>query len=135
MEVDIFPRDPSVVAPDGTRRPLDGESLPVVDGLWSLPEIDNLNRTGIWRVEWEGRSQPFTVELDPEEGNLQRIATGELESAHRTWRMAGVEDAGDDSTEDTNRGELWRLIAALALAMLVGETLWSAWLGRKRRLA
>ena len=135
MEVDSFPRDPSIVAPDGTRRPLDGVAEQVVEGRWSLPEVANLNRTGIWNVEWENNAQAFTVELAPKEGDLQRIAPGALESSHRTWRMAGMESSDSDDTEDQNRGELWRLIAMLSLGMLVAETLWSAWLGRRRRMA
>lgn len=135
MEVDSFPRDPSVVAPDGSRQPLDGEATQVVEGRWSLPEVTELDRTGIWNVEWEGNRQPFTVEVAPLEGDLLRISANDLEATHRTWRMAGLEAGDGGGGEDNSRGELWRLIASLALAMLVAETLWSAWLGRKRRLA
>ena len=135
LEVESFPRDPSLVPPDGTRRPIDGEATQVVEGRWQLPEVSGLDRTGIWQVEWEGLSQPFTVEVDPNEGDLQRISPLELEASHSVWRMAGMEEGEQGGAEDSSRGELWRLIAAIALAMLVAETLWSAWLGRRRRLA
>jgi len=135
MELDSFPRSPSLVAPDGSRRPLDGAPKQILEDRYRLPEIHDLDQTGIWHVEWERQSQPFSVEMDPAEGDLARISGPDLEAQSSTWQMAGGESQAGAASEDPSRGELWRLLAGLALAMLVGETLWSAWLGRKRRLA
>jgi len=43
-------------------------------------------------------------------------------------------DAGDRGVDPGRfqRGELWRGIALACLAALVCETLWAAWIGRRR---
>ena len=136
LEVDTFPRDAFLVEPDGTRRHLDGEPLEVASGLWELPPIGPLERAGVWRVEWEGGLAPFSVGIPPSEGDLDRISGEELLAQHRAWRIHDPSSSASiDDENEPERGELWRWLATLALAMLVGETLWAAWLGRKRRLA
>ena len=134
-EVTSFPRTPSLVRPDGTRRQLDGEPAEVAEGVWHLPAIGPVDRVGIWAVESEGAPDyRFAVNLDPREGDLSRLTPEELEAEHPAWRFfrRGSRDvsSGDDQP---NRGELWRWFAGVALAALVLETLWAAWVGRVRR--
>jgi hypothetical protein len=52
-----------------------------------------------------------------------------------TYVAAGQEEGEDGGAELGNRGELWRWLALAALLAVVGESLWGAWLGHKRRLA
>jgi hypothetical protein len=134
-EVTSFPRTPSLVRPDGTRRQLDGEPAEVAEGVWHLPAIGPVDRVGIWAVESEAAPDyRFAVNLDPREGDLSRLTPEELEAEHPAWRFfrRGSRDvsSGDDQP---NRGELWRWFAGVALAALVLETLWAAWVGRVRR--
>ncbi len=132
LEVDSFPRQPVVVAPDGERRPLDGEPVAAAEGVWSLPTIGPLDSAGSWRVEWEGGRQPFSAGLRPEEGDLERVGQDELESSHAVWQLYRDEGTREEEIEP-ERGELWRTLAALALACLIAETLWAAFVGRNRR--
>ena len=134
LEIDAFPRNPILVRPDGSRRPLDGEPAEVAEGLWRLPAVTP-DRAGLWHVEWEGTDVPFAVQLDPGESDLERIAHPELLTSHSAWRIWRATDDRAEEDERPQRGELWRWLAGLALAALVLETLWSAWIGRERRLA
>ena len=136
LELDGFPRAPELVQPDGARAPLDGEPREVAQDLWQLGPIGPLERAGAWRVETEGgRASWIACQLDPAEGDLERIAPEELEAAHPAWRLfqPDQDQVGEDDPLD--RGELWRWLATVALALLVAETLWAAWIGRGRRLA
>ncbi len=136
LEVTHFPRGPYVVEPDGTRKALGGEPGQVAEGIWSLPAIGPVETPGLWRVEWEGGALPFAVCVDAAEGDLDRIPHAALEAQHSAWHILDAEgaDAADDG-DTPERGELWRWLAALALLALVLETVWSAWIGRGRRLA
>jgi hypothetical protein len=136
LETRTFPRNAFVVQPDGTRRPLDGEPLEVTQDLWNLPPVGPLERVGSWRVEYDGGFAPFAVQLAAEEGDLDRITPLELEGQHRAWHIFDRDEGdGDDDDVKPEHGELWRWLAGLALAALVCETLWSAWIGRGRRLS
>jgi len=137
-EVEGFPRNPELVRPDGSRRPLDGAPESVAAELWRLPATPRADEAGLWRIEGEGfDSVPFAVRLDATEGDLTRLTPDELEGLSpvlRAWTPGvGADDPGDERT--AGDGELWRLLAGLALAALVLETLWSAWIGRNRRTA
>jgi hypothetical protein len=135
LEAESFPRSPTVVAPNGSRRPLDGESVEVAEGVWQLPAVPVLDRAGLWRVEWEGTDVPFSVELDAAEGNLERLGPGELSALHRAWHVYEASDDGRADEDDRpDRGEIWRWLAAMALLALILETLWAAWIGRARRV-
>ena len=123
-----------MVSPNGARRPLDGESLEVAQGIWRLPPVPQLERAGLWRVEWEGTDVQFAVELDPDEGDLERLGPGELTALHRAWHIYQPSDDRRDDDDRPDRGEIWRWLAAMALLALVLETLWAAWIGRSRRL-
>ena len=137
-EVDGFPRDPELVRPDGARRPLDGAVDPVTANVWSLPRTPRADEAGLWKIEGSGFDPvPFAVSLDPAEGDLTRLGPGELSGLSSVLR-AWTPGAGDDDPGDQRAGgdgELWRWLAGLALTALILETLWSAWIGRKRSLA
>lgn len=137
-EVTSFPRNPVLVRPDGTRAPLDGEPEPLAQGLWRLPQSPPADAIGTWRIEIDDAPDvSFAIQLAPSEGDLDRMAAGELEASHAVWHVYDVEDGSDDDVgpESPERGELWRGLAFLALVLLVAETLWAAWIGRQRRLA
>lgn len=137
-EVEGFPRDPELVRPDGSRRPLDGAPDPVAADLWRLPPTPRADEAGLWRIEGGGFDPvPFAVRLDPAEGDLTRLAPNELEGISpvlRAWSPGdGLDDPG--SERSAGDGELWRWLAGLALAALVLETLWSAWIARRRTVS
>jgi hypothetical protein len=141
LEVASFPRSPVVVrAHSETRRALEGEALETRSGRWRLPSLssENTERVGLYRIELEGApSQPFAVQLDAREGDLERLTGAEIGALHPalTYVAAGQEEGEDGGAELGNRGELWRWLALAALLAVVGESLWGAWLGHKRRLA
>ena len=134
-EVERFPR---AIEPDESRRVLDAEAVEVTGTRWRLPTIDGAStaRAGLYRLEIEGAgSLAFAVQTTPEESRLARLGPGELEGLHESFRLIEPEseDAGDEGLPQS-RGELWRGLALAALLLLVGESLWSAWIGRRRRV-
>ena len=135
-EVAAFPRAVVVVRPDGSRRSLDGEPTPLGPLTWRLPAVADTERAGLYRLEIEGlESIPFAVRIDPEEGDLDRLTREELVALHPALvPVTAGERAVARDDDASRRGELWRLLAALALAALVAESLWAAWLGWKRRI-
>jgi aerotolerance regulator-like protein len=136
LELESFPRSAVLVRPDGARAPLGVEPREVVQGLWRLAPIGPLDEAGLWRVETEGaRPEWLACQLVPSEGDLERITPEELEALHPAWKLAHAGDDQGDEQDPLERGELWRWLAAAALALLVCETLWAAWIGRGRRLA
>ncbi|MEW6072998.1 MAG: BatA domain-containing protein [Planctomycetota bacterium] len=137
-EVAAFPRGPVLVHPDGTRRELAGEPAAVVEGTWRLPDLSPLERAGLWRIEMEGAPAfPFAVELDPGEGDLERLDGRSLQALHPAlvYFEVGAEGGPDEDAAPPDQGELWRWCAGASLAFLILETLWAAWIGRGRRLA
>lgn len=141
-EVDGFPRALTLVRPDGTTAALEGEAEPVgAGGSWRLPPVTATERAGLYRIDVAGAGDglerlPFSVQFDAREGDLARLAPGELARIHPVL-MAGDDSAARDRDDGqaSHRGELWRLLAALVLAALICESLWAAWLGWKRRPA
>ncbi len=136
-EVEAFPRNATLVGPDGARRSLDGEPQELAAGLWSLPPIASADRAGPWRVEMDGTPPVlFGVQLDAREGDLERVGSAELEF-HPALRILGARESrgSDDPEDDPLRGELWRAFALACLLALALESLWAAWLGYKRRTA
>lgn len=139
-EVEVFPRAVELVAPGERRRRLEGEAVEVAPGRWRLPPLEpgDTARVGAYAIEVEG-SPPvrFVVRLDPREGDLSRLLPGELTGLHPALALlrASEESADAASPGEPRRGELWRAVAAAALAFLVLESMWAAWLGRKRRIA
>lgn len=137
-EVNAFPRDPVLVRPDSSRRPLDGEAVAVGEGIWQLPPLPPLDAAGLWRIETEGApALLFAARLDVEEGDLSRLDPRGLEAVHSALRyheQGGDGGGSGDADGGADRGELWRWLAGAALAALILETLWAAWIGRGRRL-
>jgi len=132
-----FPRNPILLEPDGTHRPIE-ESLPLGGDLWRLPIALQAEQRGAWSVELEG--QPplvFSVQTDPEEGDVDRIGVSELASLHPAWlplnQRGGT--SGDEGDAVPRSGELWRWFAAATLIALILESLWAARLGQVRRLS
>jgi hypothetical protein len=141
LEVEVagaFPRGLALVGPDGTRRALEGEVLPVVGGRWRLPGIPgkDTERVGAYRIEREGAGAiPFAVQLDAHEGDLERLPPAEVAQLNQVFVEplgASGKDAGPARPE---RGELWRGLALACLVFLCLESLWAAYIGRRRRVA
>jgi len=136
-ELASFPRVRGVLRPDGTRRPLEGEPEALAPGLWRLPPVLETDRAGLYEIELEGQARvPFAVHFDARESDLARLAPGELAELHPVLVAAGArpDRAAAQEEGDRAQGELWRLLAGLCLAALVAESLWAAWIGRRRAL-
>lgn len=134
-ELDGYPRSPTVVRPDGARRPLTGESVEVAPGVWRLPAVETTDRAGLYRIEAEGgRSVPFAVQLDPRESDLARLDPAGFAAQHPAMVLvsSGLGGSSDEPEDITNQGELWRALALACLLALVLESLWAAWIGRRR---
>lgn len=137
-EVGAYPRGVELIGPGGERRALSGEPTEAGPGLWRLPPVRSTDtaRTGLYRLALEGAEDVlFAVLLDPREGDLERISHRELEQLHPALRPLdpAARDA-DGGADRPLRGELWRWLALAALLALVGESLWAAWLGSRRRI-
>jgi len=138
-EVRAFPRAMALVRPDGTRKTIDGESLALPGDRWKLPVVSgrDVESSGLYRIETEGTGTlAFALVIDPLEGDLDRLSLDEISSVHPALVAVRESGAANASSEDDapRRGELWRPIAALCLAFLVLESLWGAWIGRRRRV-
>ena len=133
-QVRAFPRNATLLAPDDTRRAVEGEPRSEGPGVWSVSVLDGSARAGLYRLTFEGvADEPFAVGLDPRESDLDRLSVNELTSLHRTLVATRDAPSGDDTPAPT-QGEVWRLLAWLCLIALCLETLWAAWVGRTRRL-
>jgi Aerotolerance regulator N-terminal len=136
-EVSAFPRNPQLVRPDGSRRPIEGEPERVGLGNWKLPPVPGkeTEHVGAYKIEMDGLSPlHFAVQLDPLEGDLDRISPAEVDALHPAFATLRTGD-GDHRGEDRvtpQRGELWRWVALGCLIALVLESLWAAWLGLQR---
>lgn len=132
-----FPRNPMLLEPDGTHRPLE-DSSSVGGDLWRLPIALQAEQRGAWTVELEGRPPlVFAVQTEAEEGDVDRIGVSELASLHPAWlplNQRGGTD-GDEGESVPRSGELWRWFAAATLIALILESLWAARLGQLRRLS
>lgn len=136
-EVATFPRGLELVRPDGSRRALDGEAKQAGGGRWTLPQVEgkDTQKAGVYRIAMDGaRAVSFAVQMDPREGDLERIEPRELGTLHRALALidAGGDERGTDDGARPERGEFWRALAIACLAALVLETLWAAWLGARR---
>lgn len=133
-EVDLFPRSPVVVRPDGTRRPLEDEPREISGGRYRLNLIERAEDAGVWQLETEeGPPRPFAVRIDPDEGDLERLDPVALPQLHPALSLLDREPASAEADgEDTTQGELWRFAAAACLAALVLDSLLGAFLGFRR---
>ncbi len=133
-EVTAFPRELKLVRPDGSRRLLDAEPQSAGANVWSLPTVTETDRAGLYTIETVGAGEiAFAVQVDPDEGDLDRLGAAELDALHPALRLV-ARDAQSASTapEAPDRGELWRWLAGACLVALVLESLWAAWIGRSR---
>lgn len=136
-EVDAFRQKVELVAPEGGRRPLDGEPAAAGALKRRVTALGATERAGVYRIEAEGApAEPYAVQLDTSESDLARMEPQALATFHPALVVASArESAGEDPDEPAPaRGELWRGIAIACLAVLVFESLWAAWLGRSRRV-
>lgn len=136
-EVESYPRGQVVLRPDGSRRPLSGEPVAVASGVWRLPPVEDTDRVGLYAIEIEGAPPiAFAVELDPAESDLERLDAGSLSALHPALVAAaiGPERPGDEADAHAP-GELWRSLALACLIALAAESLWAAWIGRRRSSA
>jgi hypothetical protein len=140
-EVAAFPRAMALSRPDGSREPLDGVAEEIPGGRWRLPSVPgkSTERAGLYRIELgasdaRAGSVAFAVNLDADEGDLERIRPDELSLVHPALVPVRSGDDGDSRTdpEQLPRGELWRGIAIACFVALVLESLWAAWIGRRR---
>lgn len=137
LVVDAFPREPELVRPDQSSRPLTGETVETAEGRWRLPEIagNETARVGLYSVRQDnGSSEPFAVQLAPREGNLERLLASELSGLHPALSVVTAETDSGETEAGPNRGEIWRWLAAIAFAALVLESLWGAWIGQRRKV-
>lgn len=131
-----FPRSPMLVTPDGSRRPVDGEPTELVGGRWRLPTITATGRAGLYTIEVdEGEPVVFAAQGDASEGNLDRLPSEALAQLHPSLRAVRANASSGEALDAGPRGELWRLFLGLCLAVVVAESLWSAWLEHRRRIA
>lgn len=136
-EFEQFPRNASLSRPDGSKTRIDATPEELVGGRFGLEVATQLDQLGVWTVSAENTPDlAFVVEGDATEGDLERLAPNELSKFHSALELESL-DADDSQPieDDASRGELWRWLAGLALLALIGETLWSAWIGWKRRIA
>jgi hypothetical protein len=132
-ESTVFPRNVTLVRPDGARRGLDGDPRSTSGGRWILPAVQgkDTESAGLYRLEMEGSAPiSFAVSIDPLEGDLERITPQELTAMH--FRLASEDTPSDEPGRVDRKGELWRGLALACLVALVLESLWAAFLGRKR---
>ncbi len=135
IEVQGFPRNPELERPDGSRRYLEDDPFAVGAETYRLPPLveSDTRQIGLYQIHLEGApAQPFAVVLDPQESQLARLQGGELAGLHPALRISDATESTPGSIQDPREGEIWRWLAILALVCLVGESLWGAWLGRKR---
>jgi len=140
-EVASFPRNLALTRPDGSRTAIDGVAQELADGRWRLPVIPGkeTERAGLYRIEMESSgARPgqtaFAVRIDPGEGDLERLRPEELATLHPALAAVNRGEDADLAADPgaRQRGELWRGIALACLVALALETLWAAWLGRRR---
>ncbi len=136
--LDGFPREPQLVRPDGTGRPLTESPVQQPDGRWRLATLAATDTAlpGLYSVQLEGAAaEPFAISLDPRESELERISPVILDSLHPALGLVEPDSStGSDSDLPARRGEVWRWLALAALVALVAESIWGARLGRRRKV-
>ena len=135
IEVQGFPRNPELERPDGSRRLLEDDPESVGGETYRLPALlpTDTRQIGLYQVHMEGSpSEPFAVVLDPRESQLARLSSDEVTNLHPALQVGQATQRANGGIQDRREGEIWRWLAILALACLVAESLWGAWLGRKR---
>lgn len=133
-DFDSFPRETRALAPDGSERALALEPRALGPALWQLPPYLGADRVGLWRIAAAGSTpRSFAVQFDADEGDLARLAPGELRALHPALRPHEVRARETSLASVETSGEWWRALAFAALACVLLDGLWAAWLGRRRR--
>lgn len=136
FEVEGYPRRPVAYGPEGRRRELDGEPVDLGGGRWRVTVTESADRPGPWSAEvGDEVAALFAVGFDAAEGDLERLP-GDPSARHPALVPASAgasTDASAGGDPSGGGGELWRLLIALVLGFLVIESLFSAYLGRRRR--
>ena len=136
-ELERFPRSAVLLDPRGERRPVTDEPRPLPADRWELTLLESAPIAGAYALELaDADPTPFAVRFDSSEGDLRRLGAAELESLHPALSASRESDGAERSSgsdPSDQRGELWRLLAWICLAVLIAESSYSAWLGWKRR--
>ncbi|MCA9001669.1 MAG: hypothetical protein KDB61_07090, partial [Planctomycetes bacterium] len=139
MEVEGFPRSPELERPDGSRRPIEGDPQSLGGETYALPPIPatDTRAIGLYQVHLaDATGQAFAVVLDSKEGDLARLTPSELVGLPAAFDFENSESrSGETPAQRDQGGEIWRLLALIALLSLVGESLWGAYLGQRRQRA
>lgn len=136
--VDDFPRGAALVRPSGGQQPIDGDAVELPDKRWGLPRLpgDLFAEVGVYEVRTEaGLSEPIAVQLAAGESDLARATAAEIEAIHPALVVAELApdgSAAETAANQPRRGEIWRWLAMAALLFLVGESLFGAYIGRRR---
>ncbi|MEM8709454.1 MAG: BatA domain-containing protein [Planctomycetota bacterium] len=137
LVLDDFPRGASLVKPSGGQQPIEGDAIERADQRWQLPLLPGayFDEVGVFEVRAEGlRAEPIAVQFDARESDLARATPAEIESIHPALVVA--EPTADGKAQaapgQPRRGEIWRWLAMAALAFLVLESLFGAYIGRRR---
>ncbi|MFT7668817.1 MAG: hypothetical protein ACI8X5_001516 [Planctomycetota bacterium] len=138
-EVRSFPRQIELVLPGDTRRSIDSEAVEVDGKRWLLPTIEGQDtaRAGLYRLKTEGAGElSFAVQVPRRESQLARLTKLELEDLHGSLKLHLLgEETQEQDGLPPRRGELWRGLAFAVLLLLIVESLWSSWIGRRRKYA
>ena len=147
VELSRFPRRAAWTDPRGTRRPLEIASPAAAETgaeRFRLQEIAETRLPGVYAVEVESavgtagsvsETLRFAVNVDPREGDLERIpreAAGGFFPGLRVDFLESAEPAKTERAAGPERGELWRALVAGGLGLLALESLMAAWFGRRR---
>ena len=136
--VNEFPRDASLVRPSGGQQPIEGDAIERADQRWALPQLSGafFSEVGIYEVRSQGvLAEPIAVQLMGDESDLARATPAEVEAIHPALVVAELAPDGkstDTAASQPRRGEIWRWLAMAALLFLVGESLFGAYIGRRR---
>ena len=136
--VDEFPRDASLVRPSGGQQRIEGDALERADQRWTLPPLSGslFSEVGVFEVRSQGAlSEPIAVQLVGTESDLARATPAEVEAVHPALVVAELTSDGsstDSAASKPRRGEIWRWLAMAALLFLVFESLFGAYIGRRR---
>ena len=134
---DVFPESASLVQPGGAAQRIDraAEELPATSAggssAWDLRAREAVDRPGVWRVSTATQTASFAVTMSSAEGRLERLPAEELAGLSPVF-VTGIEREAVSAAR-AGGGELFRIFLWLALAMLLGESLWSRYLAREVR--
>jgi hypothetical protein len=117
------------------RKP-DGSAIELPPGSARFSSTD---LPGIYTVTSQQTTQRFAVNLDPAETKTAPISIEELQRLGLPLQQIPVADAKKaeekrrhlHATELENRQKLWRWLLVAAIAVLLAETWWAGWLGRR----